>query len=258
MKSTAIALVLALTSLSAQEKPTEEVKRPEGGEAKKEEPAAQPEHKEHKPNPKRGPEMKAAPFLGVVTRPPSPEARAMSGVADGFGLLVEDLMPESPAKTAGLLKYDLITQFNDQRLVNQDQLAALVVAAGKDAEVSLTLVRKGAEQKVSVKLAERMVPVVQHHEFNITKSFSQVFNKEDMQRMGAEMREKMQRYGGQMREWGEQWGDKFNERMDQRRPQPPMNQQERRHEEGHRPEGKPHGRDGDRRPEGKPQRDDEA
>jgi hypothetical protein len=43
--------------------------------------------------------------------------------------------------------------------VDPSQLAALVRAAGKDASVSVTLLRKGQEQKVNLQVAERPMPV---------------------------------------------------------------------------------------------------
>jgi hypothetical protein len=68
------------------------------------------------------------------------------------------VLPNSPAAAGGLQKNDVLKQFNDQQLVDPSQLATLVHAAGKDADVTLTIVRKGQEQKVAVKLGERMMP----------------------------------------------------------------------------------------------------
>ncbi len=97
------------------------------------------------------------PFLGIVTSPLPPALTAQLGLADGFGLLVEEVMPDSPASTAGLQKYDVLKSLNDQQLVNPEQLSALVRGAGKDKEVTITLVRKGQEQKVTAKVGERVL-----------------------------------------------------------------------------------------------------
>jgi hypothetical protein len=229
--SLALSLLLVVSQLTAQEKPPEEVKRPDG-----DTPKEHAQSKEGEKGKRGGPEMQAMVFLGVVTRPPSPEARAMSGVAEGFGLLVEEVMAESPAKAASIQRYDLITSFNDQRLVNQDQLAALVRSAGKDTEITLTIVRKGAEQKVTVKLGERMVPVQQEARF---PQFGQVFNKETMQRFGSEMRDGMQRFGREM----QQWNQKFHQQIEKDRPHPPRNQEGPDARRGPEPKGdKPHQR----------------
>jgi hypothetical protein len=47
---------------------------------------------------------------------------------------------------------------NDQQLIEPNQLAALVRGLGKDAEASLTVIRKGQEQKLSIKVGEKLLP----------------------------------------------------------------------------------------------------
>lgn len=110
------------------------------------------------PHGKREGDRQPRPYLGVITAPLPPALAAQLGLAEGFGLLVEEILPKSPAAAAGLQEHDIIKSFNDQQLVNPDQFAALVRREGKDAQVSLVIVRKGQEQKVAVKLAERTLP----------------------------------------------------------------------------------------------------
>jgi hypothetical protein len=68
------------------------------------------------------------------------------------------VLPDSPASAAGILKYDVLKMMNDQQLVDPSQLATLVKALGKDQEAAITLIRKGQEQKVTVKIGERNLP----------------------------------------------------------------------------------------------------
>ncbi|MDB6120356.1 MAG: htrA [Verrucomicrobiaceae bacterium] len=110
---------------------------------------------------RRGPEMKPTPFIGVMTRSLSPEVRAQTGLGEGFGLLVEEVMPDSPAKSAGLLQHDVLVLLGDQRLVNIEQLAALVRSTAKDSEIVFTIRRAGAEHKVTVKVGEKLMPAIQ-------------------------------------------------------------------------------------------------
>lgn len=105
------------------------------------------------------PSTRPTAFLGVATSPVEPVLAAQLGLPEGFGLVVDEVMPESPAGKAGVQRFDVLRLFNDQQLTDPGQLAALVRAAGKDAEVSLTLLRKGQEQKFSMKIAERPMPV---------------------------------------------------------------------------------------------------
>jgi hypothetical protein len=104
------------------------------------------------------PPERLQPYLGVITRPAPAEIHAQLPKAEGFGLLVDDLLPESPAQTAGLQRNDLVVRFDDQWLVTPPQLEALVRRAGKDKEVALTVFRAGEEKKVTVKIGEKMLP----------------------------------------------------------------------------------------------------
>jgi len=103
--------------------------------------------------------MKPQSYLGVVTRGAGPDIAAQLKLGEGFGLIVEDVLPESPAAAAGVQPNDLLRLLDDQLLVNPAQLEALVRRAGKDKDVALTLLREGAEQKVTVKIGEKMMPV---------------------------------------------------------------------------------------------------
>jgi hypothetical protein len=58
-----------------------------------------PDQKQRGPQP----EMKPTAYIGVMTRGVPPEVRAQTGIGEGFGLLVEEVMPDSPAQKAGLL-----------------------------------------------------------------------------------------------------------------------------------------------------------
>ena len=101
---------------------------------------------------------KLQPYLGIVTRDAGPELTSQLRQPEGFGLIVEEVLPDSPAKSAGLERNDLIIKFEDQLLANPPQLEALVRRAGKDKEANLTIIRGGTEQKVTLKIGEKMLP----------------------------------------------------------------------------------------------------
>jgi serine protease Do len=102
--------------------------------------------------------QKLQPYLGIVTRDAGPDLAAQLRQPEGFGLVVEEVLPDSPAKSAGLERNDLLLRFDDQALVNPPQLEALVRRAGKDKEATLTILRGGAEQKVTIRIGEKMLP----------------------------------------------------------------------------------------------------
>ncbi len=103
--------------------------------------------------------VKLQPFLGVVTRVAGPDLAAQLKLSEGFGLIVDDVLHDGPAAAAGVQPNDLLRMLDDQLLVNPGQLEALVRRAGKDKEVTLTILREGAEQKLTVKIGEKMLPV---------------------------------------------------------------------------------------------------
>jgi len=104
------------------------------------------------------PRMKATPYLGVVSSPAHPALAAQLGLNEGFGLVVDEVLPESPAQAAGVQRHDVLKLLNEQQLTDPAQLGALVRSLGKDTEVALTLIRKGQEQKLTMKIGEKMLP----------------------------------------------------------------------------------------------------
>ena len=97
------------------------------------------------------------PYIGVVTSTVSPALAAQLGLNEGFGLVVDDVLAESPAQAAGLQKYDVLKLVNDQQLIDPSQLSKLLRGFGKDTEVSITFIRKGQEQKIGTKIGEKMM-----------------------------------------------------------------------------------------------------
>lgn len=94
-------------------------------------------------------------FLGVSTSPVPPEYARHLPVAPYTGLLLETVEDNSPAASAGLQAHDILTKFDDQILVNPEQLAVLVAGREPESEVKLTFLRKGAVQEATVTLGRR-------------------------------------------------------------------------------------------------------
>lgn len=121
-----------------------------------------PGERGERPEPRQGAPFrqteKLQPYLGVITRNAPPELTAQIRQTEGFGLIVEDILPDSPAQAAGLQRNDLLLRFDDQLLAHPIQLEALVRRTGKDKETTLTILRAGAEQKVTLKVGEKMLP----------------------------------------------------------------------------------------------------
>jgi vacuolar-type H+-ATPase subunit H len=79
------------------------------------------------------------------------------GLAKGFGLVVDYVVPDGPAAAAGLLQNDILKMLNDQILMEPDQLAKLIRSYPEGTNVVLTVLRKGAESKITAKLGKKEV-----------------------------------------------------------------------------------------------------
>lgn len=97
-------------------------------------------------------------FLGVETSDVPSVVAEQLGLAKGFGLVVDYVVPDGPAAAAGVQTNDILRMFNDQILMEPDQLSKLVRSNAEGASVTLTVLRKGAETKLTVKLGKREVP----------------------------------------------------------------------------------------------------
>jgi hypothetical protein len=96
-------------------------------------------------------------FLGVETGPVSATLAAQLGLNEGAGLVVNHLVPDSPA--AGVLKqHDILLKLDDQILIEQRQLAVLVRGYKEGDEVTLTYMRGGKQATAKVKLSKHEAP----------------------------------------------------------------------------------------------------
>ncbi len=97
-------------------------------------------------------------FLGVETSEVPSVVSEQLGLAKGFGLVVDYVVPDGPAAAAGVQQNDILKMLNDQILTEPGQLAKLVRSYSEGTNVALTILRKGTETKLTVKLAKREVP----------------------------------------------------------------------------------------------------
>ncbi len=114
------------------------------------------------PNPPKDRDRDKAPkvpvtFLGVETSEVPRVVSEQLGLAKGFGLVVDYVVPDGPAAAAGVQQNDILKMLNDQILVQPDQLAKLIRSYPEGTNVVLTILRKGAESKITVKLAKKEV-----------------------------------------------------------------------------------------------------
>ena len=97
-------------------------------------------------------------FLGVETSQVPTVVSEQLGLSKGLGLVVEYVVPNSPAAAAGIQQNDILKMLNDQILIEPSQLRKLLQTFSDGTDVTLTILRKGQEQKVTVKLAKKEGP----------------------------------------------------------------------------------------------------
>src|SRR5437588_8143267 len=97
-------------------------------------------------------------FLGVETSQVPTVVNGQLGLSKGLGLVVEYVVPDSPAAAAGIQQNDILNMLNDQILIEPSQLRKLLQTFSDGTDVTLTILRKGQEQKVTVKLAKKERP----------------------------------------------------------------------------------------------------
>src|SRR5881396_1016054 len=97
-------------------------------------------------------------FLGVETSQVPDVVSEQLGLPKGLGLVVDYVVPNSPAASAGVQQNDILKMLNDQILMEPTQLRKLLQTFSEGTEVTLTILRKGQEQKITVKLAKKEMP----------------------------------------------------------------------------------------------------
>jgi serine protease Do len=89
-------------------------------------------------------------FIGVEMKPLDRQMAAKLGVQDRKGVLVNDVVPGSPAAEAGVQDLDVITAFDDQPVQGTRSLQEIVERSAVGKPHKLTVVRDGRQLTLSV------------------------------------------------------------------------------------------------------------
>ena len=149
MKSVFTITVIALLPIAAFAQPSPAPPQPPQP-PRPPHPPGMPDHHERRPK-------VPVTYLGVDTSQVPTVVSDQLGLAKGFGLVVDYVEPNSPAATAGVQQNDILKMLNDQILVEPSQLRKLLQTFPEGTEVTLTVLRKGQEQKLTAKLARKEV-----------------------------------------------------------------------------------------------------
>jgi hypothetical protein len=119
-------------------------------------PPIPPKDKDKDKDRDKGPKVPVT-YLGVETSSVPRVVSEQLNLPKGFGLVVDYVVPDGPAAAAGVQQNDIIKMFNDQILMEPNQLAKLVRSYQDGTNVTLTILRKNAETKITVKLGKKEV-----------------------------------------------------------------------------------------------------
>jgi serine protease Do len=92
-------------------------------------------------------------WLGVEIQPVSADIAESLGVKTASGALVSRAQPNSPAAAAGVKSGDIITSVNGESVADPRELARKIALLGPSKTAELGIIRDGAAQTISVKLA---------------------------------------------------------------------------------------------------------
>ncbi len=92
--------------------------------------------------------------LGVTVQPVTSEIANSVNMSEARGTVVAQVQPGSPAERAGLRQGDIILAFQDEQVNESNELRNRVANTPPGTEVTLTIMRDGAEQHVRVTLGE--------------------------------------------------------------------------------------------------------
>ena len=94
-------------------------------------------------------------WLGVALQPLTPDLAEMFSMAHAAGgALVTDVAPNGPAQRAGLVRGDIVLEFNGQPIDSSRALTLEIYAAAPHTVANLKIVRKGKPQNLSATLEE--------------------------------------------------------------------------------------------------------
>jgi serine protease Do len=88
-------------------------------------------------------------YLGIQARP------ARDGVVENDGVIIDDVIPNSPASEAKLKRDDVIKKFNGHTVRNIAELRSLVSQVELNKKVELEIARNGNTQKVTAEIKEQ-------------------------------------------------------------------------------------------------------
>ena len=93
-------------------------------------------------------------WLGVSIQPLTPELAKSFGLKEPNGVLISDVMQQSPAATAGITSGDVIIEFDKKKVDSPQELQKVVAATPPGRAVPLKVWRDKGEKTLEIKIGE--------------------------------------------------------------------------------------------------------
>ncbi|GIL16305.1 MAG: serine protease MucD [Oligoflexia bacterium] len=94
-------------------------------------------------------------YLGVGLADLDPQAAMALGLKDTEGAVIAQVEKNGPAAKAGILTYDVITEFNSKKIKNSSELRDAVADASIGSSIPLKVIREGKTKSLQVVVSER-------------------------------------------------------------------------------------------------------
>lgn len=104
-------------------------------------------------------------YLGVHIDDITDQLRDYFKVKGDGGVLITEVVDNSPAGISGLQAGDIIIKINDQRISNPDELQFTIRSFEPDEKVNITLIRKGRKKSFNVVLGKAEGPQLAFQHF---------------------------------------------------------------------------------------------
>ena len=100
------------------------------------------------------PVMEKRAWLGVLSENLNDQLRKFFGVKEDLGVMVKEVVSDSPAEKAGIMAGDVIIKVADRSIKSTRDLVRTINYYNPDEEVALTVVRDKKEKSLKAKLGE--------------------------------------------------------------------------------------------------------
>ena len=93
-------------------------------------------------------------WLGVSIQPLTPELAKSFGAKDTKGVLISDVVPDSPASKSGLKSGDVLLEFNGKKMEAPADLQRAVGLASPNQDAKIKVLRDQSERSLEIKIGE--------------------------------------------------------------------------------------------------------